>query len=232
MRMFLSSWYREATLLVGNVCPGHNLCKVREPFIHPLFLNCLRLKINTPKWLVCSDPFHHQMMEKDPCSYVIHLNPTISFLVLIPPTARTSCSVAFTCRSLFRMQQRGSHGWECSLIKTNGLMYKNLFLSLLCFDNLTQNDWDQCTLGPYDFQFLSFQDQVQVPTNWDEGYFIPSGDEAREYRPRESVFYFIHSLNFRRHLFLHFTNKKVKVRSIICQSLPRKQVKLEVNSGQ
>lgn len=87
-------------------------------------------------------------------------------------------------------------------------MYKNLYLSLLCFDSLTQNGWDQCTLGPYDFQFLSFQDQVLVPTNWDREYFIPSGDEASEYWPSESFFYFIHSLNFRRHLFLHFTNEK------------------------
>ena len=29
--------------------------------------------------MVCSDPFHHQMMDKDPCSYVIHPNPIIRF---------------------------------------------------------------------------------------------------------------------------------------------------------
>ena len=87
-------------------------------------------------------------------------------------------------------------------------MYKNLYLSLLCFDSLTQNGWDQCTLGPYDFHFLSFRDQVQVPTNWDQEYFIPLGDEASEYWPSESFFYFIHSSNFRRHLFLHFTNEE------------------------
>ena len=53
-----SSWSREATFLIGNVCPSFRSREgSRQPFLYQLFLTCFQLKIiNVPKGQVWGAP--------------------------------------------------------------------------------------------------------------------------------------------------------------------------------
>lgn len=50
IKTFSSSWFREGTFLMKNVCPAfRELGKVGEHFLHLVFLRCLQLKMISVK---------------------------------------------------------------------------------------------------------------------------------------------------------------------------------------